>query len=208
MVRPNCHPRHCRQGRHDGHFHDELLADARCRADRRLSDRRSRRYATSRIEAVGISNDFPMAGQTNLPLNNDNAEGVKEYLPWVASDARAKNRRFRLDARTCRHSDTQQYRPYGDDCSRTRQSGFRSRDIDRVMGGNWRRVLTDVPTDVPVPAQGGGSQEPPPFCLPGPRRTGPNLLEAEHRADIEIATERIIAVRGGFGPGDVGRPFC
>ncbi|WP_204316067.1 membrane dipeptidase, partial [Serratia marcescens] len=35
------------------------------------------------LEAVGVANDFPMAGQPNLiKLGNDNGKGVQEYLDW------------------------------------------------------------------------------------------------------------------------------
>lgn len=97
------------------------------------------------IEAVGISNDFPMAGQTNLvALKNDNAEGVKEYLPWWQAMRGQKIAGF---AWTPEHVVI----PGLNDIGRMAtiaaaldKAGFRSRDIDRVMGGNWRRVLTDV----------------------------------------------------------------
>jgi membrane dipeptidase len=97
------------------------------------------------IESVGISNDFPVAGQENLiKLGNDNAEGVKEYLAWwKAMHARgvpgfatlpqhvvipALNRIDRLDRIQ----------------SALHKARFKPREIDKIMGENWRRILIDV----------------------------------------------------------------
>jgi membrane dipeptidase len=97
------------------------------------------------IGAVGIANDFPMAGQTNLvKLNNDNARGVQEYLAWwraMRSEGipgfdwtpehvviPALNRIDRMQ----RIADA------------LAAHGFKAREVDAIMGGNWRRLLTDV----------------------------------------------------------------
>ncbi len=97
------------------------------------------------IDAVGVSNDFPMAGQPNLlKLKNDNNEGVKEYLGWWRAMRRLGIPGFEVDPehvvipafnhidRMSRIADTLQ------------RSGFKGRHIDKIMGGNWERVLTDV----------------------------------------------------------------
>lgn len=96
-------------------------------------------------DAVGIANDFPMAGQSNLvKLGNNNKEGVKEYWEWWAAmrkiglpgfDTLPQHvvvPEFNHIDRMSRIADTLD------------RAGFRSRQIEKIMGGNWRRVLTDI----------------------------------------------------------------
>lgn len=97
------------------------------------------------LESVAIANDYPMAGQENLrKLGNDNREGVKEYLGWwramrargvpgfdftpehVVIPALNNINRMQLIAEALQ------------------TSGFRGREIDRIMGRNWTRVLNNV----------------------------------------------------------------
>jgi membrane dipeptidase len=97
------------------------------------------------IDAVGISNDFPMAGQTNLvKLNNDNREGVKEYLPWWIAMRDSGIPGF---AALPEHVVIPELNTI-DRMAHIRQALERDRftggEIDRIMGGNWARVLTDV----------------------------------------------------------------
>ncbi len=97
------------------------------------------------IEAVGISNDFPMAGQTNLvALNNDNAEGVKEYLPWWQAMREQEIAGFDWAPEHVVIPELNNMDRMATIAAALDKAGFRSRDIDLVMGGNWRRVLTDV----------------------------------------------------------------
>ncbi len=97
------------------------------------------------VDAVAIANDYPLRGQKNLlKLNNNNAEGVKQYLDWWHS-LREKNvlgydvepehvvipelnhidRMARIDLALAK-------------------AGFTSLDRDKIMGENWQRVLNDV----------------------------------------------------------------
>lgn len=97
------------------------------------------------LNAVGIANDFPPAGQANLvKLGNDNKKGVVEYLEWwramralglpgfqndpehvVIPAFNAIDRMFVIE-RTLEHA------------------RFKPREIDAIMGGSWRRLLVDV----------------------------------------------------------------
>lgn len=97
------------------------------------------------IDAVGISNDFPMAGQTNLvKLGNDNREGVKEYLPWWIAMRDSGIPGF---AALPEHVVIPELNTI-DRMARIRRALERNRftggEIDRIMGDNWARVLTDV----------------------------------------------------------------
>ena len=97
------------------------------------------------IESVGIANDFPMTGQTQLAsIGNDNAQGVKGYLPWWKSIAQDGILGF---DRLPQHVVI----PQLNDIRRMftirlalEQAGFKAGEVEKIMGGNWIRVLTET----------------------------------------------------------------
>ena len=97
------------------------------------------------IDAVGIANDFPMSGQQNLvKLNNDNAEGVKQYLGWWRAMREVGVAGFEEDPEHV-------VIPELNNISRMElidlaltQKGFASSERAKIMGGNWARVLVEV----------------------------------------------------------------
>lgn len=97
------------------------------------------------IDAVGISNDFPMSGQQELVrLNNDNREGVKQYLGWWRAMREVGVAGFEEDPEHV-------VIPALNNISRMAQidlalteKGYGSSERAKIMGGNWARVLTDV----------------------------------------------------------------
>jgi membrane dipeptidase len=96
-------------------------------------------------EAVGIANDFPMAGQSNLVrLNNNNRLGVKEYHEWWTA---MRDEGIPGFATLPEHVVI----PELNNIDRMRRihealaaAGFSQGNIERIMGGNWSRVLSDV----------------------------------------------------------------
>ena len=94
------------------------------------------------IEAVGIANDYTIAGELSAAkAGNDNAKIISNYFAWWDSvnrqgvmgfDARPQHavipelnnvrRMFLLEAAL-------------------RKSGFSSTEVEKIMGGNWIRVL-------------------------------------------------------------------
>lgn len=97
------------------------------------------------VECVAIANDYPLRGQENLlALGNNNAEGVKEYLPWWNSLAEKNVLGF--DA-IPEHvvipelNDIDRMSRIDDALAKAR---YKSRDRDRILGGNWQRVLKAV----------------------------------------------------------------
>lgn len=97
------------------------------------------------IDAVGISNDFPMAGQTNLvALKNDNAEGVKEYLPWWQAMRGQEIAGFDWTPEHVVIPELNNIGRMATIAAALDKAGFAARDVDKVMGGNWQRVLTDT----------------------------------------------------------------
>lgn len=97
------------------------------------------------IEAVGISNDFPIDGQENLvKLNNDNAEGVKEYLEWWRAMDKLGIPGFAQDPHHVVIPALNDIHRMDSIAAALEKARFRGREIDRIMGGNWRRVMTDI----------------------------------------------------------------
>jgi membrane dipeptidase len=97
------------------------------------------------IEAVGIANDFPVGGEAQLlSVGNDNAKGVAFYIDWWRAMHQRGVPGF---AEEPRHVVFPEFNRI-DRMARIREAldkgGFRSAEIDRIMGGNWKRVLTDV----------------------------------------------------------------
>jgi membrane dipeptidase len=99
------------------------------------------------IESVGIANDYPVSGEPHLrSLGNDNAEGVKAYHPWWESIAREGIPGFDA-ANLPKHvvipelNDVRRMFRIDDALA---AAGFSAADRERIMGGNWIRVLQDV----------------------------------------------------------------
>jgi membrane dipeptidase len=97
------------------------------------------------IEAVGVSNDFPMDGEATLvKLGNNNAEGVKTYLDWWRAMDRRGVPGFGWTPEHVVIPEFNNIHRMERIAATLERSGFRGREIDRIMGGNWKRVLTDV----------------------------------------------------------------
>ncbi|ACJ30923.1 Twin-arginine translocation pathway signal [Shewanella piezotolerans WP3] len=97
------------------------------------------------IDAVAIANDYPLRGQKNLlKLNNNNAEGVKQYLDWWHS-LREKNvlgydvEPVHVVIPELNHIDRMERIDLA-----LGKAGFTSNDRDKIMGQNWQRVLNEV----------------------------------------------------------------
>lgn len=98
------------------------------------------------IDSAAIANDFPMAGQENLrKIGNDNSRGVQQYHEWwqsinnrgvpgfetlpehvVIPELNGIDRMQRIE----RALDADPF--------------FTASDVDKIMGQNWHRVLTEV----------------------------------------------------------------
>lgn len=97
------------------------------------------------IDAVAIANDYPLRGQKNLlKLNNNNAEGVKQYLSWWHSLREKNVLGYDIEPEHV-------VIPELNDIDRMNRidlalskAGFSSNDRDKIMGQNWQRVLSDV----------------------------------------------------------------
>ncbi|HMT06944.1 MAG TPA: membrane dipeptidase [Pyrinomonadaceae bacterium] len=97
------------------------------------------------IDSVGIANDYSLSGEQSLVnLKNNNAEGVKGYLPWWTS--RAKMGVLGFD-RTPQHvviPELNNISRMNTIYQKLSKSGFTSGQVEKIMGGNWVRVLSTV----------------------------------------------------------------
>lgn len=97
------------------------------------------------IDAAAIANDYPITGQENLrKLGNDNAEGVKTYHGWWRSIHEQGVPGFAtLPDHVVIPELNNVYRMQTIHQSLER-AGFKAREVEKIMGGNWQRVLVDV----------------------------------------------------------------
>ena len=98
------------------------------------------------IDCVGIANDYPVSGEAHLAsLGNDNAEGVKAYHPWWQSIAEEGILGF--DAGDLpRHvviPELNRVRRMFLIDQALEGARFTARERERIMGGNWIRVLEE-----------------------------------------------------------------
>lgn len=97
------------------------------------------------IDAVGISNDFPMAGQENLRrLNNDNAEGVKEYLGWWQAMRKLGIPGYEVDPQHVVIPELNNLSRMMTIRKALLDDGFSQTEVSKIMGGNWQKLLVEV----------------------------------------------------------------
>jgi microsomal dipeptidase-like Zn-dependent dipeptidase len=101
------------------------------------------------IDAVGIANDYPLAGESAAAkAGNDNAKIISNYYEWW--DSVAKEGVLGFGTRP-----THAVIPQLNDINRMfsiqtalEHSGFKTPEIEKIMGANWIRVLTEaLPAD-------------------------------------------------------------
>ena len=97
------------------------------------------------IDGVGIANDYTIAGElTAAKAGNDNGKIISNYYPWWESVGRQGV--FGFDGRP-----PHAVIPELNNVRRMflieqalQKSGFKAAEIEKIMGGNWIRVLTDT----------------------------------------------------------------
>lgn len=97
------------------------------------------------IEAVGIANDYPVGGEANArKVGNDNAQAIEGYLDWWADMARRGVLGFdRTPAHVVIPALNQPRRMFEIHAALDR-ARFTTTEIEKIMGGNWARVLRDA----------------------------------------------------------------
>ncbi|MGZ9897269.1 membrane dipeptidase [Shewanella gaetbuli] len=97
------------------------------------------------VDSVAIANDFPLMGQKELiKLNNNNEQGVKQYLDWWHS-LRDKNvLGFDVEPKHVVIPELNNIDRMSLIDDALKKARFKSSDRDRIMGGNWQRVINQV----------------------------------------------------------------
>jgi membrane dipeptidase len=96
------------------------------------------------IDSVGIANDFPLSGEQNLiAAGGDNSVAVRDYLPWWRSIAEMGVLGFDRLPTHVAIPELNNIRRMFTIHEALERGGFRPREIEKIMGGNWIRVLTD-----------------------------------------------------------------
>ncbi|MEO0440291.1 MAG: membrane dipeptidase [Pseudomonadota bacterium] len=97
------------------------------------------------VDSVAIANDFPMSGQRYLrSLNNDNREGVKQYLGWWRAMRKLGIPGYEEDPEHVVIPELNNLARMATIRKALIDDGFGEADVAKIMGGNWQRVLTDV----------------------------------------------------------------
>ncbi|QSX36411.1 membrane dipeptidase [Shewanella sedimentimangrovi] len=97
------------------------------------------------LDAVAIANDYPLRGHENLlKLNNDNAEGVKEYLDWWHSLRAKKVLGFDHEPVHVVIPELNHIERMSRIYDALKGAGFKAAEADKIVGGNWQRVLKSV----------------------------------------------------------------
>jgi len=94
------------------------------------------------VDAVGISNDFDIAGDLSAALlKNNNEEVVKAYYPWWKQHAGVLG--FDALPRHAVIPELNHIRRFYSIQGALEKKGYSSTQIEKIMGGNWIRVLTE-----------------------------------------------------------------
>jgi membrane dipeptidase len=94
------------------------------------------------IDAVGIANDYTIAGElTAAKAGNDNAKIISNYFPWWDSVAKQGVMGFAQHPPHAVIPELNNVRRMFLIDEALRRSGFNQRDVEKIMGGNWMRVL-------------------------------------------------------------------
>lgn len=96
------------------------------------------------INAVGIANDFPLAGEASLiAAQGDNSKAVKDYLPWWDSIAKVGVLGFDKRPTHVAIPELNNIRRIQTIYDALEKDNFKPREIEKITGGNWIRVLIE-----------------------------------------------------------------
>ena len=130
-------------GRDDGDLHDEHVAHDGSGADRRRLVRQIRHVANvAGIDAVGIANDYTIAGELSAAkAGNDNGKIISNYYAWWDSVAKQGVMGFNTRPPHAVIPELNNVRRmYLLEAALARRR-FTQGEVEKIMGGNWIRVL-------------------------------------------------------------------
>ena len=97
------------------------------------------------IDAAAVANDYSIAGELNAAkMGNDNAKVIEGYMPWWESVA--KQGVYGFDRRPSHVviPELNNVRRMFLIQDALERDGFTPRELEKIMGGNWIRVLTEA----------------------------------------------------------------
>ena len=95
------------------------------------------------IDAVGIANDFPLTGEAGLnDAKGNNAEAVKNYFAWWDSITKMGVLGFNRRPEHVAIPELNNINRVSHIHQALEKSGFKSRQLEKIIGGNWIRVLS------------------------------------------------------------------
>lgn len=96
------------------------------------------------IDAVGISNDYTIAGLHEKPgVEIDNAQAIQGYLPWWSAQAKEGILGFDAPPKHCVIPELNNIRRFFTIQAALEKKGRKEAEIEKIMGGNWVRVLSE-----------------------------------------------------------------
>jgi len=94
------------------------------------------------IDAVGVANDYTIAGELNaVKAGNDNAKIISGYYAWWDSVAKQGVMGFEEHPRHAVIPALNNVRRMFLIHEALDKAGFKAGDVEKIMGGNWTRVL-------------------------------------------------------------------
>jgi membrane dipeptidase len=97
------------------------------------------------IDAVGISNDFPIGGDVGARrVNNNNAIALRQLRSWWDEVARQRVLGFSTPLRHVVIPELNNPRRAHLIFAALEKAGYKSAEVEKIMGGNWIRVLKET----------------------------------------------------------------
>jgi membrane dipeptidase len=94
------------------------------------------------IDAAAIANDYPIGGeQAAVKAGNDNTKIIGSYYPWWDSVAKAGVLGFEKRPTHAVIPELNNVRRMFLIHRALEHAGFTPRELEKIMGGNWIRVL-------------------------------------------------------------------
>jgi membrane dipeptidase len=97
------------------------------------------------MDAAAVANDYPVSGEAGArAVGNDNAHAVKAYMPWWDSIAARGVLGFDRRPEHVVIPELNHVRRMFDIHTGLERARFTAAEIEKIMGGNWVRVLTEA----------------------------------------------------------------
>jgi membrane dipeptidase len=97
------------------------------------------------VDAAAVANDYPVSGEAGArQVGNDNVQAVRGYIPWWDSIAARGVPGFDRRPEHVVIPELNHVRRMFDIHGALERARFTAAEIEKIMGGNWVRVLTEA----------------------------------------------------------------